>query len=338
LRLDAVPPATLAPRPGHRGPAGAARVVADKVAPLEWAVRDDAPPRVNLLLPTIDLDHLFGGYIAKFNLARRLAERGARVRLVTVDPTPPLPPAWRAQVEAYEGLRGVFDRVEVAFGRESPGGIEVSRDDRFVATTWWSAHVAEDARRRLGLERFLYLIQEYEPFTFPMSTWGALAEQSYRFPHVALFSTELLRGFFRREQLGVFGGPDGEEASLAFANAITPVAAPDAATLATRTSRRLLFYARPEPHAARNLFELGSSPSGAPPPTGRSATAGSCAASARRRSAGGCRSAAAPSSSCCRAPPRASTRSCWPSTTSGSRSCTRRTRRSCRSRWPRPAC
>ena len=71
LRLDAVPPATLAPRPGHRGPDGTARVVADKVAPLEWAVRDDAPARVNLLLPTIDLEHLFGGYIAKFNLARR---------------------------------------------------------------------------------------------------------------------------------------------------------------------------------------------------------------------------------------------------------------------------
>ena len=44
--------------------------------------------RVNLLIPTIDLEHFFGGYIAKLNLARRLAERGARVRIVTVDPVP----------------------------------------------------------------------------------------------------------------------------------------------------------------------------------------------------------------------------------------------------------
>jgi hypothetical protein len=44
------------------------------------------------------LTHFFGGYIAKFNLARRLAQRGARVRIVTVDPVGPLPTSWRERV------------------------------------------------------------------------------------------------------------------------------------------------------------------------------------------------------------------------------------------------
>ncbi len=237
-RLDAVPPPDLAPRPGAVRPAGPARDMAEKIAPLTLSVRDDAPARINLLIPTIDLAHLFGGYIAKFNLARRLAERGHRVRIVTVDPVPPLPRDWREQVSAYEGLAGVFDRVEVAFGREAP--LEVSRDDAWIATTWWTAHVANAATDR----RFVYLVQEYEPFTFPAGTWGALAEQSYRFPHHALYSTELLREWFIARGLGV-------EDSLSFQNAITPV------TPAVRVNRRLLFYARPEPHAARNLFELG---------------------------------------------------------------------------------
>ena len=39
--------------------------MAAKIAPLELAVRDDAPQRVNLLIPTIDLEHFFGGYIAQ---------------------------------------------------------------------------------------------------------------------------------------------------------------------------------------------------------------------------------------------------------------------------------
>ena len=91
----------------------------------------------------------------------------------------------------------------MVFGRESTG-IEVSRSDRFVATTWWTAHIAHDAVRRLGGEHFLYLIQEYEPFTFPMGTYAALAEGSYRFPHAALFSTELLRDWFRRRGIGVY--------------------------------------------------------------------------------------------------------------------------------------
>jgi glycosyltransferase involved in cell wall biosynthesis len=258
LRLDAVPPPSLAPSPGRRAPDGAARVIAEKVAPLDLSMRDDAPERINLLVPTIDLEHFFGGYIAKFNLARRLAERGLRVRVVTVDPVPPLPRSWMRQVEAYAGLSGLFGRVEVAFGREAQR-VEVSRSDRFIATTWWSAHIAAEARRSLGGERFLYVIQEYEPFTFPMGTYAALAAESYRFPHFALFSTELLRDYFRRHGIGVFaaGAAAGDAASAAFENAITAVDRPSPGELAARSTRRLLFYARPEPHAARNLFDLG---------------------------------------------------------------------------------
>ena len=263
LRLDALPPPDLAPRASTRPPAGApeldgVRVLAEKIAPLELAASEAAPRRVNLLIPTIDLEHLFGGYIAKFNLARRLAERGARVRLVTVDPVGPLPRDWRRRVESYAGLEGLFDEVEVAFGRGA-GRLEVSRSDAFVASTWWTAHIADAALTELGRRGFVYLVQEYEPFTFAMGSFAALAERSYGFEHFALFSTELLRGYFRAHRLGVYagGGEAGEARSASFQNAITALAPPDPASLAGRRPRRLLFYARPEPHAARNMFELG---------------------------------------------------------------------------------
>jgi hypothetical protein len=128
-----------------------------------------------------------------------------------------------------------------------------------VATTWWTAHVAREALRSLGRERFLYLVQEYEPFTFPMGSYAALARESYSFPHHALFSSELLRDYFRRHGIGVYaaGAAAGDAASAAFQNAITAVEPPSAAALAGRRARRLLFYARPEEHAARNMFELG---------------------------------------------------------------------------------
>jgi glycosyltransferase involved in cell wall biosynthesis len=259
LRVDARPPASLLPTPGKQLPATpAVGEVAAKVAPLELAVRDDAPRRTNLLIPTIDLHHFFGGYIGKLNLAARLADQGERVRIVTVDPVGALPGSWTRTLEGYSGLDGLFGRVEVVFGRESQG-IEVSRSDRFIASTWWTAHIARDAVAQLGRERFLYLIQEYEPFTFPMGTYSALASQSYGFPHFALFSTELLRDYFRRNELGVYeqGVSAGDAASAAFQNAITAVDPPTPAELAARGTRRLLFYARPESHAARNMFELG---------------------------------------------------------------------------------
>ncbi len=259
LRLDALPPPSLIQEPGRQGLRGeAVAAIAAKTAPLRWAVARDAPRRINLLIPTIDLQHLFGGYIAKFNLARRLAQRGARVRIVTVDPVGPLPPDWRAVLEGYAGLEGLLDHVEVTFGREA-GELEVSPHDGFIATTWWTAHIARAALDQLGGDRFLYLIQEYEPFTFPMGTYAALAEDSYRHPHVALFSSELLRGFFRDRSIGVYAGgtAGGDVASTSFQNAITPVPRPTEDELAGRRSRRLLFYARPEDHAARNMFELG---------------------------------------------------------------------------------
>ena len=258
LRLDALPPTTLHRAPGIVGLHASARQVGEKIAPLRWTVADDAPRRVNLLIPTIDLRHFFGGYIAKLNLARRLVDAGARVRIVTVDPVGALAPDYRARVESYSGLHGLLDRVELVFGREA-SEIEVSAEDRFVASTWWTAHIAHAATRQLGGERFLYLIQEYEPFTFAMGSWAALAQESYSFPHVALFSSELLRGYFRGHGLGVYrdGAQAGDARSRSFQNAISDVPPPAVADLERAGPRRLLFYARPEAHAARNMFELG---------------------------------------------------------------------------------
>jgi glycosyltransferase involved in cell wall biosynthesis len=258
LRLDAVPPPSLIQAPGRRALPHPVRELADKVAPLRWSLSDTAPARINLLIPSVDLRHLFGGYIAKLNLARRLAERGERVRIVTVDPPGSLPPRWREEVEAYAGLSRLFERVEVVFGRESPG-IEVGGSDLFIATTWWTAHIAADALRAVGGQRFLYLIQEYEPMTFPMGSYAALAEASYRLPHFALFSSRPLRDYFRLHRIGVYaaGADPGVDASAVFENAITNVGPLGVDELRRRRTRRLLFYARPEPHAARNLFELG---------------------------------------------------------------------------------
>ncbi|MEK6272401.1 MAG: glycosyltransferase [Actinomycetota bacterium] len=234
------------------------RTLSSKVQPLELEVHTDAPQRVNLLVPTIDLEHVRGGNIAELSLARRLADRGLRLRLVTVDHTPPLPRSWQRTVESGSGLSGLFDRLEVAFARkEAP--LEVNTADRFIATTWWTAHLAHGALRSLDRERFLYLISEYEPFTFPMGAFAALAGQSYELPHFALFSTDLLRDYFRGRRLGVFSesAEAGERASAAFADAITRVERPSERELATRGTRRLLFYARPESQATQNMFELG---------------------------------------------------------------------------------
>jgi len=228
-----------------------------KVAPLFAITAANQPRRVNLLVPTIDLDHFFGGYIAKFNLARRLAEHGLRTRIVTVDPTPSLPPDWKERVESFSQLDGLFDRVEVCFARDGREPFRTSLEDRYIATTWWTAHIATRLASAAGSERFLYLIQEYEPLTVPEGMWRKLARESYDFPHDALYSTGILAAYFRQEGIGVFGdGPAAGGDRLTFRNAITPVVPPGEDELRHRKGRKLLLYGRPEAHAARNLWEV----------------------------------------------------------------------------------
>lgn len=234
------------------------RQITRKIAPLHLRVSSTCEPRVNMLVPTVDLDHFFGAYIGKFNLARRLAEHGLRVRIVAVDPTR-LPSTWRDQIRRYEGLGSLLDKVQVEFAPDRELlRLEVSPRDTFVATTSWTAHLAHRATQELERDRFIFVIQEYDPLTYPVGTLGAITRQAYTFPHFAVFSTDFLRDYFRSHRLGVFanGLERGEEDSVSFRNAITSVDPPSAEVM-RRQADSLLFYARPEAHAERNMFGLG---------------------------------------------------------------------------------
>jgi hypothetical protein len=229
LRLDALPPLVLTPKPRTRLPGDPdLRAVAEQVAPLPLAVRDSAPVRINLLVPSLE------GSPARLHLARRLAERGLRVRVVTVDPV-------------GTARRRELDAVELEFGRESPG-LEISRADTFIATNWRAAHIAQHALRSVEADRFLYLIEGYEPLRMPAGTFAALAIESYGFPHAALFSSEMVRDYFRSHRIGT-------DTSAVFEDAIAAIPAPTTGELERPGPRKLLFHAGPGPYA--DMFELG---------------------------------------------------------------------------------
>jgi len=262
LRLPPPPPgretlSTMLKLPLASEPLDAARLQR-LIAPLRLEQATDAPQRVNVLIPKIELDRFFEDSVEKFNLARKLAEAGERVRVVCVDEPFYLPPTWRQDIERFEGMEGITDLIEVELAHDRSQTLEVNPEDRFVATTWWTAQIAQRASQELGGRRFLYLIPECEPLTLPMGSEAALARQSYDFPHYALFSTDLLREYFRSQRLGVFAGRDGigDGDSVVFEKAITQVRPPTLEEMRD-SERKLLFHVRPELHAERNMFELG---------------------------------------------------------------------------------
>ena len=237
--------------------ASAAQRIEDKIAPLRLEMDSSEAVRVNFLIPEINDRTFFGGYIAKFNLAQKLVDEGFKVRFVLVDACPVDEVSWRQMVAQYEGIENIFDRVEVAACFDRSQALPVSPHDRVIATTWWTAHIAHNMAQQLGLDKFLYLIQEYEPFTFAMGSYFALADQSYTFPHRALFSSPQLQNYFKQNDIGLYGAPWGDaHQAVPFENAILRF--DDNALLQARKPGefKLLFYARPEAHAARNMFEI----------------------------------------------------------------------------------
>jgi glycosyltransferase involved in cell wall biosynthesis len=238
---------------------GSVDVIQQKIAPLKVVIAKEAKRRVNVLIPTVNFRYFFGGYIGKFNFALQLAREGFHVRLVIVDYCEFNPEHWKQEIKNYSGLHNFFDIIEVAYNFDRAVPVTVNPDDAFIATTWWTAHIAHKAVAKMRSDRFIYFIQEYEPFTFPMGTFYALAEQTYQFPHYAIFSTELLRDYFRQNKIGVFNEPNpqqGELYSVSFENAIQRFTV-DKHDLRERKVRKFLFYARPEQHASRNMFEMG---------------------------------------------------------------------------------
>lgn len=234
---------------------GSTKWIHHNISGLTLDISDQYPKRVNVLLATIDFKYVFGGYIGMFNLALRLKREGYRIRIILHEQTEWDMEDWRCQIQKYPGITTLFDEVETIsrFDRTIP--VEVNLNDRFVATNCWAAHIANATIQLLEEKRFLFMVQEYEPYFMGMSSINALFRQAYTFPQVSLFSTRLLQDFFRREKIGVFARPDGEAYATMFSNAIQKFQPTREGLL--RTQRRLLFYARPEEHAARNLFELG---------------------------------------------------------------------------------
>lgn len=228
------------------------------VAPLNVIVSDARPRRVNVVIGIIDFKYFFGGYISVFNLIMRLVREGYRLRAIIIDECPFEPLKWKESIRKYDGLEDFFEQVEVVYAYDRTTPVECSPGDAFISTSWWSSYVADAAVKELGKDRFVYLSQEYEPIFYNFGPVYMLSASSYDFSYYGVFSTDILRDFHRKNRIGLFKNDieHGEKNSISFNNAVLKFNV-DANAMKNRAVKKLLFYARPEEHATRNLFEIG---------------------------------------------------------------------------------
>ena len=229
-----------------------------KIAPLRIHYTSNAKKRINIIIPEINYQTFYGGYVAKFSLIKKLVQADYAVRVLIIDRCDMDYKGWQESVfNKYDALKDVLGKLEIEYCFDRNRTVKMNPDDTIIATTWWTAHVANKAIKGLNKGKFLYLIQEYEPYTFVMGAYYALAHQSYSFPHVALFSSNFLKDFFKINQIGIYENESAEESeSMCFENTIFRFDV-SKNRLEKKKVKKLLFYARPEAHASRNMFELG---------------------------------------------------------------------------------
>lgn len=111
-----------------------------------------------------------GGHTTLFRMVEAVEAAGHRCHLFLYD-------RYGGDLSAHaEVVRSWWPklRAQVHDARDGVSGV-----DAIVASGWETAHVA--ARRAASPMRYLYFIQDYEPFFYPRGSEYSLAEDTYRF-------------------------------------------------------------------------------------------------------------------------------------------------------------
>lgn len=215
-------------------------------------------PALNVLVPGLARRNLSGGPNTAINIACHLARAGTKVRLIStqapLDSDPELFWKHASLLLGHDPRAYDIELVDATIANRS---VAIGVNDIFFATAWWTAQAVKYAVQHLRHQKFVYLIQDYEPLLHSASTEQALASETYGLDHLPVLNTTLLRDYLVENRVGLFAQREFASNAIAFEPAIDrALFHPDRTPRAPNRKKRLLMYARPTT-ARRNLFELG---------------------------------------------------------------------------------
>ena len=217
-------------------------------------VDEEAPVRINVLVPAFDFRSMSAGFFGVFQVARFISQCGFNVRLVMFDNFYWNEAEFRVKLMEFPGMERLFDELEIDYIGSRDRPLAISPSDNCVATVWYSAYFANKIMECIGGRPFLYLIQDYESSFFPGGSLFSMADESYCFSYNALFSSKPLMLNFLTRSIGMFSVR--EPKYTYFNNACASYLPPKDEFIPTKSTRKLAFYSRPTVN--RNMFELGA--------------------------------------------------------------------------------
>ena len=163
-----------------------------------------ARKRLNLMIPSVNCEHVFGGIATAFRFFKCILEAsGWDGRIIVTDAS-----VNKDNIDDYVKKFKIIDPMEESsermqlidlFCREDIT-IPVSQQDYFVFTSWNGAFCIQEAYSefKTAPNVFLYLIQDYEPGFYSWSDRYILADSTYSrsYDQIAIFNSSQLQTYF----------------------------------------------------------------------------------------------------------------------------------------------
>lgn len=163
--------------------------------------------RINVLVPTIIQERIFGGISTALKFYEQVADYfGCKRRIIIVDS-----PVTVRDLLFFKNYKivssdedSIIDYQIVSFNDRNNKTIPVGKDDIFITTAWWTEYTIKNIIKwqakayNQDIKKSIYLIQDFEPGFYPWSSKYALAESTYlsELPKIAVFNTKTLMDYF----------------------------------------------------------------------------------------------------------------------------------------------
>lgn len=206
-------------------------------------------PTITLLLPTLDGKSFYGGTATALVVAARLAQLKKRklriIQTLKTGHTSNLSGFFKREgidiTEKDIKVISVADRAYNIYGY-----IPMHPEDIFVASAWWDAHLIGQLPLK---NKFLYLIQDFEPIFYNNSDQYVLAEETYKLQnYVPLCNTKLMYDFMKERDYDAFKGTSAQW----FEPAVSRIQSGHVNEKSPSEKKRIFVYGRPDVH--RNLL------------------------------------------------------------------------------------
>jgi hypothetical protein len=212
------------------------------VQSLNYYLNDNAPKRVNLVVPRFNKTELFGGMATCFIIVTKVAVLfDLPLRIIIREGSDS---KFNINYDNFIRLLKLQMPKEILFHYDSKDAFDISPADIFFASSWWTAHTI---RQIPCIKRFFHIIQEVETLFYPNDYNLLLCNKTLNDDHIDfIVNSHYLFEYFKINIPNIYKNGIPFEPAFPLFNA---------GEFKEKTKYKLFFYARP--NHPRNLFFFG---------------------------------------------------------------------------------